>query len=266
MDVTGKKAIVTGGGRGIGRAISLELARNGADIAIGDINLEDAVKVAEEIEDINQIGIASFLDVTSSDSVDNMVGKVLKRFGRIDILINNAGIIAAPGWEDREESTDDDWDLIYEVNVKGMAKVTQRVAKSMKQQLYGKIINISSIAGRIGNLTHIPYGASKASVINFTQSMALTLAPFDINVNAICPGMLWTPMWQRIAERSSTISDISRGLSPREVFDKAVKQRIPLGREQTPEDVAYVSVFLASDLAKNITGQTVNVSGGSHMN
>jgi len=266
MDVTGKKAIVTGGGRGIGRAISLELARNGADIAIGDINLDDAVKVAQEIDDLNQIGIGTFLDVTNSDSVNDMVAKVLKKFGRIDILINNAGIIAAPGWENREESTDDDWDLIYEVNVKGMAKVTQRVAKIMKQQLYGKIINISSIAGRIGNLTHIPYGASKASVINFTQSMALTLAPFDINVNAICPGILWTPMWKRIAERSSAISEISVGLSPREVFDRAVKERIPLGREQTPEDVAYVSVFLASDLAKNITGQTVNVSGGSHMN
>ena len=266
MDVTGKKAIVTGGGRGIGRAISLELARNGADVAIGDLNLQDAVKVAEEIEDTNQISIGCLLDVTDDDSVDYMVTNMVKKFGRIDILVNNAGVIAAPGWEDREESTEDDWDLIYEVNVKGMARVTEYVAKIMKKQLYGKVVNISSIAGRIGNLTHIPYGVSKAAVINLTQSMALELAPFDINVNAICPGLLWTPMWRRIAKRLSGIPEMSDGLSPREIFDRSVKKRIPLGREQTPEDIGYLAAFLASDFAKNITGQTINVSGGSHMN
>ena len=266
MDVTGKKAIVTGGGRGIGRAISLELARNGADVAIGDVNLQDAVKVAEEIEDTNQISIGCLLDVTDDDSVHYMVANMVKKFGRIDILVNNAGVIAAPGWEDREKSTEEDWDLIYEVNVKGMARVTEYVAKIMKKQLYGKVVNISSIAGRIGNLTHIPYGASKASVINLTQSMALELAPFDINVNAICPGLLWTPMWRRIAKRLSGIPEMSDGLSPREIFDRSVKKRIPLDREQTPEDIGYLAAFLASDFARNITGQTINVSGGSHMN
>ena len=266
MDVTGRKAIVTGGGRGIGRAIALELARNGADVAIGDLNLQDAVKVAEEIQASNQISTGYFLDVTDDDSVGRMVTDMVNMFDRIDILVNNAGVIAAPGWEDREESTEDDWNLIYEVNVKGMARMTKCVAEVMKKQLYGKIVNISSIAGRIGTLTHIPYGASKAAVINLTQSMALELAPFDINVNAICPGLLWTPMWRRIAERWSGIPDLSDGLSPREIFDRSVKERIPLGREQTPEDIGYVSTFLASDFARNITGQTINVSGGSHMN
>jgi NAD(P)-dependent dehydrogenase (short-subunit alcohol dehydrogenase family) len=271
MDITGKKAIVTGGGRGIGRAISLELARNGADVAIGDLNLQDAVKVAEEIETTNQISIGCLLDVTNDDSVDTMVTNVVEMLGRIDILVNNAGVIAAPGWEDRKETTKDDWDLIYEVNVKGMVRVTESVTKIMKKQQYGKVVNISSIAGRIGNLTHKPYGASKASVINLTQSMALELAPFDINVNAIYPGLLWTPMWRRIAEHKYAINEvdsteISDTLSPREIFDRSVKERIPLGREQTPEDIGYLSTFLASDFARNITGQTINVSGGSHMN
>ena len=190
----------------------------------------------------------------------------IQRFGRIDILVNNAGIVAAPGWEERERPSEEDWDMIYAVNVKGVAGVTESVVPHMKRRRYGKIVNIASIAGRLGSRTSAPYSASKASVINMTQNFALDLAEFNINVNSICPGLLWTPMWQRIATRYGTIPGDRQGLPPREVFDRHVKQVIPMGREQTPEDVGHAVAFLASDYAKNITGQALNVSGGSHMN
>ena len=266
MDVTGKVALVTGGGRGIGRGIALVLARNGADLAIGDLNLEDARSVAAEVEAMGRRATATSLDVTDQASVDQLVADVIARFGRIDILVNNAGIIAAPGWEQRERSNEDDWDMIYAVNVKGIAKVTDVVAAHMKERLYGKIVNISSVAGRQGNPGNPPYCVSKAGVISLTQGTASELAPYSINVNAICPGLLWTPMWERISYRTSMSPDNPEGLTPRQLFERAVEARIPLKREQTPEDIGNLAAFLASDYALNITGQAINVSGGSSMN
>ena len=266
MKVEDKVAIVTGGARGIGQGISLVLAGNGADIAVADISLEGAKSVAEEVVAAGRQSLATHLDVDNQKSVDRMVEDVLAHFGRIDILINNAGVIAAPGWEDRETPDESDWDLTFTVNLKGMARVTGIVAGHMKERNYGKIINIASIAGRQGSLTSIPYSASKAGVINLTQSTALELAPFSINVNAICPGLLWTPMWERIATRWSQVIEKWKGLSPREVFERDVNGRIPLGREQSPEDIGNLAAFLASDYARNITGQAINVDGGFRMN
>jgi NAD(P)-dependent dehydrogenase (short-subunit alcohol dehydrogenase family) len=210
--------------------------------------------------------MASHLDVTDQESVERMAEQAVERFGRIDILVNNAGTIGAPGWEERERANESDWDVIYAVNVKGMARVIDVVAGYMKERRYGKIVNIASIAGRLGSLTNIAYGTSKAGAINLTQSTALELAQFNINVNAICPGLLWTPMWDRITSHLSLDREKWEGLSQREIFDRMVKERIPLGREQAPEDVGHLAAFLASDYAKNITGQAINVSGGSHMN
>ena len=266
MDVSGKVAIVTGGGRGIGRAIALELARNGADVAPTDVNVADAESVAASVAEMGRASLGTALDVTDQGSVERMVRLVIDRLGRIDILVNNAGTIGAAGWEERTEPDDADWDIIYAVNVRGMARVTDAVVGHMKERRYGKIVNIASIAGRTGTLTSTPYGVSKAGVINLTQTSALELAPFNINVNAICPGLLWTPMWQRISYRWSIDPEKAKGLSQREIFDRAIKERVPLGREQTPEDMGHLATFLASDYAKNITGQAINVSGGSHMN
>ena len=176
----------------------------------------------------------------------------------------NAGIIAAPGWENRPESNDKDWDMIYDVNVRGVARVTESAAVHMKKRRYGKIINIASVAGRQGSPANPPYHVSKAGVISLTQASALGLAPFNINVNAICPGNLWTPMWERIATRQTVFVESRAGLTPRQAFE-ASSERIPLGREQTPEDVAYLAVFLASEYAQNITGQAINVNGGARM-
>ena len=142
----------------------------------------------------------------------------------------------------------------------------EAVTPAMKRRRYGKIVNIASTAGRQGSLTSGPYSASKAGVINLTQTWSLELAEFGINVNAVCPGLLWTSLWERIARRFGTISGDEQGMTPREVFDRYVKRRIPLGREQTPEDIGNAVAFLASDYAENITGQALNISGGSHMN
>ena len=265
MDVSDKVAIVTGGGRGIGRAIALTLARNGADTVVADVNEDDASRVAEEVAEIGRQSLALFADVTDQQAVDAMVRKALDRFGRIDILVNNAGIIAAPGWEQRERSNEEDWDMIYEVNVKGVARVTEAVAPHMKERRYGKIVNIASGAGRQGNPDNPPYAASKSAVISITQGSALGLAPYNINVNAICPGLLWTPMHERISGRALNVDDSTEGLSPREVFDRRVEEMTPLKREVMPEDIGNLAAFLASELARNITGQAVNINGGTRM-
>jgi NAD(P)-dependent dehydrogenase (short-subunit alcohol dehydrogenase family) len=261
MNVTDKIAIVTGGGRGIGRGISLVLARNGADIVVADLVADNARSVSDEVRAMGRKSLALSLDVTSQVSADAMVESVMAEFGRIDILVNNAGIIGAPGWESRETPNDDDWDMVYAVNVKGIAKVTNAVAPHMVQRQYGKIINIASIAGRQGSPRNPPYNVSKTGVISLTQAQALDLAPHHINVNAICPGLLWTPMWERITARESMTPN-PEGKSQRQLFEDYVQRMVPMRKEQTPEDIGHLAAFLASDFAHNITGQSINVSGG----
>ena len=266
MDVSGRVAVVTGGGRGIGRGICLALAGYGADVVVADLGPEDAEAVRGEIAAMGRRSSVLRVDVTDRRSVEGMVEGALSEHGRIDILVNNAGIIGAPGWQDRRETTEQDWDLLYAVNVKGMATVTDAVAPHMKERRYGKVVNIASVAGRQGNPDNAPYGISKAGVISFTQAYAVLLAPFNINVNAICPGLLWTPMWEKISLRRSSLPQNTEGLSPRELFDRTVETRTPMGREQTPEDIGNAAAFLASEAARNITGQALNVDGGGRMN
>lgn len=265
MNVTDKVAIVTGGGRGIGRGISLVLAQNGADVVVADLIEDNAKSVADEVSALGRKSLALSLDVTSQASADAMVANAISQFERVDILVNNAGIIGAPGWEARETPSEEDWDMIFAVNVKGIAKVTNAVAPYMKERNYGKIVNIASIAGRQGSPRNPPYNVSKTGVISLTQGQALDLASFNINVNAICPGLLWTPMWERITARQ-TMTPNPEEKSQRELFEDHVKNTIPMGKEQTPEDIGNLAAFLASDFAHNITGQAINVSGGLFMN
>jgi len=266
MDLTDRVAIVTGGGRGIGLGIVLALAGHGADVVVADIQTDDAEKVVETVVGMGRRSLALSLDVTEADSIDGLVTGVLGHFGKIDILVNNAGVFAAPGYENRELSNADDWDWTFEVNLKGVAMVTDAVAPHMKERRQGKIVNISSSGGRQGNTVNPAYMASKAGAINLTQSTALRLAPFNVNVNAICPGFVWTPMAMSIEVHNSIMRDDMKGLSPREVYDKLVDQRIPLKRDQSPEDIGNLAVFLASDYSRNITGQSINVNGGARMN
>ena len=265
MDVTDRIAIVTGGGRGIGRAISHALARNGAGVVVADINEDDARTVAQELEALGGRSLAVAVDVTDQCSVDGLAARVLDAFGRIDIAVNNAGTIGSPGWETRDRPNDDDWDLIHAVNVHGIARVTEAVGEHMKSRRYGKIVNIASVAGRTGTRTNFAYGASKAAVINLTRCYALDYAPHSVNVNCVCPGLVWTKMWERIASRRIGLN-IDDEMSTRESFDRFVESSTPLGRGQTPEEIANTVAFLASDAASGITGQSVNVDGGFAMN
>jgi NAD(P)-dependent dehydrogenase (short-subunit alcohol dehydrogenase family) len=239
------------------------LARQGAHVVVGDIADSFFEDIGKEIGQYGRESMTTYLDVTDGATIDRMVERVIERFGRIDILVNNAGVVATSGWADRETTTEEDWDITYRVNVKGTVNVSNAVIPHMKKARYGKIVNIASVAGRQATVINPPYAASKAGVISFTRTMAVTLAPYNINVNAVCPGLLWTPMWEKLAYKWAMLYPEFKGLSAREIFDKSVAARVPLQRPQEPEDVAYMVAFLASDAARNITGQAINVDGGS---
>ena len=179
-----------------------------------------------------------------------MVTDVVNMFDRIDILVNNAGVIAAPGWEDREESTEDDWNLIYEVNVKGMARMTECVAEVMKKQLYGKIVNISSTAGKKGSANTLAYNGANFAIVGMTQSMARELGPYNINVNAVCPGAVDTHRMD-ILGRGETWTNMA--------------QVTPIGRNGTDDEVGEFCAYLCTEAASWIHGQSINQNGGSVM-
>tara|TARA_Y100000748_G_C15397300_1_gene449993 strand:+ start:64 stop:888 length:825 start_codon:yes stop_codon:yes gene_type:complete len=273
IDLKDKIAIVTGGARGIGKGICESLSIAGANVIVADLNLDDALKTVGYLESVGSGDkFAMFLDVTDDASIKDMVEKSINEFGRIDILVNNAGIIGSGKWWERDIPNDDDWIDVHAVNVMGISKVTGAVSAYMKDRKYGKIINIASIAGRQGSPDMPHYSTSKAAAISLTQSIALSLGPHDINVNAICPGLLWTPMWEAISKKrlmhgvfDRTFSDIE-DLSTREFFEQTVEKWIPMKKEQTPEDIGNLAAFLASDLANNINGQAINVDGGFRTN
>ncbi len=268
IDLANKVAIVTGGDKGLGKGIVEVLSHCGAivHIACRDVKNADAV-----VQGLTKLGRRSFsveLDVTEQDSVDAMIKKIIGQSGAIDILVNNAGVLGGADWGTREVENDEDWEMNYQVNLRGVARVTEAVAVSMKENKFGKIINISSNAGRGGNKRHIPssYGATKAAVINLTQTNALDLAPFNINVNCVCPGLIWTSMLDTITTRLGSFDSSAKGLSQQAIYDSQIINRVPLGRAQTAEDIGYAVAFLASELAQNITGQSINVNGGIRMN
>jgi NAD(P)-dependent dehydrogenase (short-subunit alcohol dehydrogenase family) len=264
MRLKDKVAMVTGGGSGIGRGIALCLAQQGADVVIPDVNLKGAQAVAGEVRGLGRRSLAVKVDVTREASVQAMVGKALKAFGRIDILVNNAGIQAPPGMPFTRNAAKD-WDLVYDVNVKGIFIVSKAVAESMIKRKYGKIVNIASIAGQIPSPTSPPYSISKAGAITLTRIMARDLAAHSINVNAICPGFLWTPFWHVLSQEVRRVDPQYAKMTDRQVFDARLSGATPLKREQTPEDIGWAAVFLCSDEARNITGQALNVDGGVYM-
>ncbi|MEE8564265.1 MAG: 3-oxoacyl-ACP reductase family protein [Atribacterota bacterium] len=247
MDLVNKVAIVTGAGRGIGKAIAIDLAREGANIIAIDVDIQTAEKVAKEIKSLDRQALAIQVDVSDSKEVIRMVQLVIKKFKRVDILVNNAAIIKRGSIEDLKE---DDWDRVIDVNLKGAFNCMKAVVGIMKKQKYGKIVNISSIAGKIGDLASAPcYGASKAGMTCLAKSLARELASYNINVNVVAPHAIETDMSREWSEekRKSIIADI------------------PLGRLGEPEDIAEAVVFLVSDKAKFITGEVLDVNGGCLM-
>jgi len=270
-DLTRKTALLTGGASGLGTGIAKVLAQCGADVALADINVEGAGKVAGQLTEHGRKLRAFQVDVTKRASVRKLVDEVLAAFGKIDILVNSAGVIGAPGYEDTVSFREEDWDATYNVNVKGTVLMCTAVAEHMIGRRYGKIVNLSSQGGRQGGgRPGSPgggsYGASKAAVIHLTQSFAMELAPFDINVNCICPGSIFTPMWEQIAERTRRNDPKMKGMTTRQIYDQFVQVHYPFKRGQTPENMGKAVAFLVSDDASNITAQALNVDGGRRMN
>jgi NAD(P)-dependent dehydrogenase (short-subunit alcohol dehydrogenase family) len=264
MRLTGKTAIVTGGGSGIGRGIALAMAREGADVAIPDIQIVNAEKVAQEVTALGRRSFAVETDVTSAADVEAMIERTRQAFGHIDILVNNAGMASAPGMP-FTNNTEEDWDRVYAVNVKSIFLACKAIAPYFIERKAGRIVNIASIAGPISAVTMPPYSVSKMSVITFTRIVAKELAPHGVTVNAICPGVLWTPFWQNLAAYLAKTNPAFAGMTARQVFDKRVADLVPLRREQTPEDIGWMAAFLASEEARNVTGQAINVDGGCVM-
>jgi len=248
----GKVALVTGGARGIGRAICEALAAAGAKVAVSDLRLDDAEAAANAIG-----GMAVEMDVTDFDAIAQGVQQVEKAWGGIDILVNNAGIF---NMASLDRITVEDYRRQYDVNVGGTIFACQAVVPGMKKRGGGAIINFSSQAGRRGEANVTLYCSTKAAVISITQSLAMELASDNIRVNAIAPGVIDTPMWDVVDAQFAEYENKPKGQKKREVGEA-----VPLGRMGDPGDVADPVVFLASDQARYITAQTLNVDGGNWM-
>jgi len=254
MELDGQVAIVTGAGRGIGRATALELARMGADVVSADLDPGSADRTAAEVKGLGRRAIAVPTDVTSRAALAAMADRARAELGRIDVLVNNAGIYRAAATLD---VTEEHWDAIMDINAKAVFFASQAVLPTMIAQKRGAIISLASLAGKVGSKTNLPYNASKAAVISLTKSLAMAHAADGIRVNCVCPGFVETDMWTVVAREQSALM----GISPEE-FTRQRAATVPLGRMERPEDVANVIGFLASSKAGYMTGQAINVTGG----
>ena len=268
---SGKVAIVTGAGQGIGRGVAKRLAQEGARVVIAEFNAANAEDAAKEIVAAGGDALAYPIDLGDVDQIPKMITDVVAHFGRIDILINNAGVNKTQYMLDVKP---EDWDRVQRINQKGLFFCLQAVARQMISQVpddvkqagkaaqsFGKIVNFSSVAGRSGRPYAADYSASKWAVISITQSAALAFAPYNINVNAVCPGLVPTPMWTDIDRVQAERFGMNQGQWMQKSIDA-----IPLKRAATPEDLAAAVSFLCSTDADYITGQTLNVDGGIEMN
>lgn len=245
-ELNGRVAIVTGGAQGIGKAIALTLARHGVNVVVTDINLERAQATAQEIEALQVRSLAIKANVADVSAAEQMVKETVDKLGKIDILVNNAGIT-------RDNvllrMKPEEWDQVMEVNLKGTYACTRAALKFMFRQKNGRIVNIASITGLMGNAGQANYSASKAGIIGFTKAVAREYANRGITVNAVAPGFIDTAMTQAIPEKER----------------EALTRQIPMERLGTPDDVAAAVYFLVSDLSRYITGQVINVNGGMYM-
>ena len=246
MRLKNKVALITGGARGIGRAIGIVFAKEGADIVVADVNQETAQQTASEIEALGVKVLALEMDVTNFEKVEEGINKILDKMGKVDILVNNAGIT-----KDNLllRMSPADWDAVINVNLKGTFNCIKAVSRPMIKQRSGKIISIASIIGLMGNPGQANYAASKAGIIALTKTVAKELASRNINANAVAPGFIQTAMTDKLPEE----------------IKKKMLEAIPLAKLGTPEDVANVCLFLASEESSYITGQTITIDGGMVM-
>jgi len=246
MRLKDKVALITGGARGIGKAIAIAYAKDGADIVVADVNLEEAQNTAKEIEGLGRKALAFTMDVTDYAKVEETINKILDKFAKIDILVNNAGITKDNLLLRMSQL---EWDAVLNVNLKGTFNCIRAVSRVMIKQRSGKIISIASIIGLIGNPGQANYSASKAGIIALTKTAAKELASRNINVNAVAPGFIQTDMTAKLTEE----------------LKQKMLSAIPLNKLGTPDDVAAVCLFLASEDSSYITGQTLVVDGGMVM-
>ncbi len=244
MSLSGKVALVTGSGRGIGRAIALKLAEAGADVVVNDVGAAQVPEgVAQEIRTLGRQSLAVIADVSSPTDITTLVDKIVATFGRIDILVNNAGIT-------RDQlllrMSDEDWDRVLTIDLKSVFLCTRAILRPMLKQRWGRIISISSIVGIVGNAGQANYAAAKAGIIGFTRSVAKEVASRGITANAIAPGFIDTEMTRKLTEEQR----------------QGAQKQIPVGYLGSPDDVAAAVAFLASEEARYITGQVLNVDGG----
>ncbi|MEW5937815.1 MAG: 3-oxoacyl-ACP reductase family protein [Candidatus Thermoplasmatota archaeon] len=247
MDLEGECAIVTGGTRGIGRAVALALAREGCDVAINYRKSDkEAQDLIAQIKEMGRAAMAVKADVARYEDAENMFKAVLERFGHLEILVNNAGI----NWDSVIwKMSEEQFDAVIATNLKGCFNYNKLAAIHFKDQRHGKIVNISSINGLRGKFGQTNYSASKGGEIALTKALAKELGKFNINVNCVCPGMVRTEMAEQI---------------PREFLDRAIDETV-LGRIAEPEDIANVVVFLCSEKARHITGEVIKVDGGQYI-
>jgi 3-oxoacyl-[acyl-carrier protein] reductase len=254
--LAGKIAIVTGGASGIGKAITMILSKEGASVVVADINLKLAEETATTIKASDREALAIRTDVSEWSDIERMVRTTIDRYGRIDILVNNAGIgratgsLTSPDHALVENLTETEWDKVMSVNCKSVFLCCKAVAKKMKEQQSGRIINISSVDGKTGSAGGLHYAASKAGVISLTKSLAKQLASYNINVNSVAPGAILGTMFET-------------AWTEKEKSDDA--RKTALGRLGKPEEIAEAVLFLASDSAGYITGEILDVNGGSYM-
>lgn len=243
MRLEGKVCLITGAASGIGKATTLLFAQEGATVIAGDISKENLDSLVKEAEGLPGRVDSYILNVTDRDQVKEVVEKVVQKYGRIDVLVNNAGITRDALLVRMKE---EDWDAVINVNLKGVFNVTQMVVPYMIKQRNGSIVNVSSVVGIFGNPGQTNYAASKAGVIGMTKTWAKELAGRNIRVNAVAPGFIETPMTEKLPEKAR----------------EAALSRIPLGRFGKPEEVAQVILFLASDESSYVTGQVIGIDGG----
>ena len=275
MRLDGKAAIVSGGGQGIGRGIVLALAAAGADVAVLDVNRDSAAEVVGEVTAAGRRAVAIGADLTVGAQVEAAVRQVMQTLDRVDILVNNVGgyarTVLAKDVLPFEQITEEEWDQFFALNLKTQFLLARAVVPHFRKQRSGKIVNLASIAGwgivsggqpAPGNLV---YAVTKAGVIRLTRVLAAELGADNINVNCICPGVVYGAMWEWLAEKKMQYDPATAGMDPKDYFDRYVGSAGPLKRPQVPEDVGNAVVFLASEAARNITGQALNVNGGRLM-
>ncbi len=247
-------AIITGGAKGIGRGIALKFASEGCDVVVNAMHIEGAEKVAAEIEALGRRAIAIKADVSRSDEVEDMVARTLEKFDRIDILVNNAGGTGLAKDTAIEDTPEEDWDRIVDINLKGQFLCCRAVVPYMKKQKYGKIINVSSMGAIQPPAPIAHYHAAKGGVLSLTKNLAFELAPFNITVNAILPGPIKTEFFNEMLGAMTKEGG--------EAFFRMLGGRVPMGRMGMPDEVAGAALFLASELSSYVTGDAINVGGG----